>query len=102
MILRALYFWLQPSDEARAAPELDGVTVDQPPGPLDGLGVIPANQRFESYEMPVAPDGVSSVLCHPHLPATAGLEISRRWEIFDFMHRIIAVSVRIRTQENKC
>ena len=97
MILSKLYFWLQPSDEPHAAPKLDGMTVDQPPGPLHGLDVIHANQRFESYEMPVVPDGISSVLCHPRLPATGSLETSCRWENFNFMHRMIAVSVRIRT-----
>ncbi len=55
----------KPHDEAIAAPKFDVVTFDQLPRPLGGFNVIGAIQRLESDMVPVGPDGISHVLCHP-------------------------------------
>jgi hypothetical protein len=55
-------------NEARAAPKFDVMPIDKARGLLDGFGIVGANQRVEPNEMPVAPDGVGAVLCHPDCP----------------------------------
>jgi hypothetical protein len=63
-----LFFVWQPDHEASAAPKLNVGTFQKALGLLDCFDVVGANQRIESYEMTVAPDGVGPVLCHPKVP----------------------------------
>jgi hypothetical protein len=60
----------QPDNEAVAAPKLSVVTVEQPFGLGNRLGVVGADQRFKSDKMPVASDGIGAVFCHPESPLT--------------------------------
>jgi hypothetical protein len=39
---------------------------------FDSIAVVGANEWFESYEMSIVPDDVSSVLCHPNSPLPDG------------------------------
>jgi hypothetical protein len=42
--------------------------IDKALGLLDCLSIVRTNQRLKAIEMPVAPDGVGPVLCHPIVP----------------------------------
>jgi hypothetical protein len=55
----------QPDNEPIAAPNLNGVTVNQAPCLGYGLAVVATNQRLKTYEMSVNANGVGPVLCHP-------------------------------------
>jgi hypothetical protein len=56
---------LQPDHQAFAAPKFNSVIDDKAFRLLDGLGIIGANQRFESDKMLVVSDCICPVLCHP-------------------------------------
>jgi hypothetical protein len=42
--------------------------VKEATGKLDGLSIVGTDQGFEPNEMPIAPDGISPILCHPKVP----------------------------------
>jgi hypothetical protein len=44
------------------------VIVDKAHGLRDCLGIVGANQRLKSHEVPVAPNDVSPILCQPRVP----------------------------------
>ena len=44
------------------------MNVDKALGLFDCLGIVGANQRLKSQEVPVVPDDVSPILCHPVAP----------------------------------
>jgi hypothetical protein len=61
----------QPSD-AIAAPQLDVLAINQPPGLLDCFGIVRARQSHESHKVSVAPDEI-----HPNSATrspTSGLD----------------------------
>ena len=39
----------------------DLAAIDKPPGPVDRLGIIGAQQRLEPYKMPIKPDRINPV-----------------------------------------
>jgi hypothetical protein len=51
-------------NKTAAAPNFNVVPVGQPLGLGYGLAIIATDQRFKSYEMPVVPNEIRSVLCH--------------------------------------
>jgi hypothetical protein len=57
----------QPRDESFTAPEFDRMAIRELPGPLDCPGIVIAAERLEVDKMPVESDGISAVICHPHL-----------------------------------
>jgi hypothetical protein len=59
---------LQSNDEALATPEFYIVKVDKAHGLRNRFGIVGANQRLKSHEMPVVPNDVSPILCHPRVP----------------------------------
>jgi hypothetical protein len=69
----------QPRDESLTAPEFNRMAVHELPGPLDGVGIVIAAERLEVDKVPVEPDGISAVICHP-----------------DFPHRRMSANVRCR------
>jgi hypothetical protein len=56
---------IEADHKAVTTPELNVMAVDKGLRFLDGLGIILANQRLESYEVPVAPDDKCPILFHP-------------------------------------
>jgi hypothetical protein len=58
----------QPGDEAVATPKFDLAAIDKPPGPVDRLGIIGAQQRLEPYKMPIKPDRINPVFRQPQSP----------------------------------
>jgi hypothetical protein len=59
---------VQSGYQAFPTPKLYIVNVDKALGLLDCLGIVGANQRLKSQEVPVVPDDVSPILCHPRVP----------------------------------
>jgi hypothetical protein len=57
----------QPRDKSFTAPEFNRVAVYELPGLLDCLGIDIAAERLKVDKMPVEPDGISPIICHPHL-----------------------------------
>jgi hypothetical protein len=55
----------EPNHKTRAAPKLDVASLDKALDLVDGLGIACANQRLKSTDVPVVPDGVSSIFQHP-------------------------------------
>jgi hypothetical protein len=62
--LGPLWLGLQLGNEALAAPKLDRMVSDQVPGPLDRVAISVAGARLVVAEMPIVPDGISTVVCH--------------------------------------
>ncbi len=62
----------EPNDEAGTAPEFNVVTVDELLGLFGRLAVAAADKRFVSYEVPVSPNLIRPILCHPS-PFTIGV-----------------------------
>ena len=90
----------QPDDEAFSAPKLYVVTINQLPGPLGSVGVTVANEALIVDEMTIGSNRVGSIICHPRLPATGVPEtLCPRWN-FNSAHKMMAVSVRSRTQRS--
>jgi len=57
---------IEADHQAVTAPKLNVVPVDKAAlCSLDCFGIICANQRLASYEVPVAPDGKCPILCSP-------------------------------------
>jgi hypothetical protein len=57
----------QPDHEARAAPNLYVVTVNQALGFGDGFGVVSAGKALETDKMAVIANQICPVFCHPVL-----------------------------------
>jgi hypothetical protein len=62
--LGALLAWAPAWQRALAAPKLDRMVSDQVPGPLDRVAISVAGARLVVAEMPIVPDGISTVVCH--------------------------------------
>jgi hypothetical protein len=77
----------QPDNKARAAPNLNVVTVNQAPRVSDSFVIVTTYERFESYEMPVNAHCVRPIFGHLRPPAQ---------ELTD--HKNTFLSVRFQTQ----
>jgi hypothetical protein len=66
-----------PRDEAFAAPKLNRISIDKASRLLDGFVVVNANQRFETFEIAIGPDGVCSVIGNGVAPRMARCHASR-------------------------
>ena len=55
----------QSDNEAPAAPKFNILARKQLLGALDGISIVRAIQRFEPDKMPIRPDCIGSVFCHP-------------------------------------
>jgi len=62
----------QALNESVAAPQLNRMLADKALCRFNSFSVVGANEWFESYEMSIVPDNVSSVLCHPNSPLSDG------------------------------
>jgi hypothetical protein len=55
---------IQAFNEPLAAPKLNWIFFNKAFGLFDSFAIVSANERFESYEMPVGPDDVRAVISH--------------------------------------
>jgi hypothetical protein len=60
--------WFKPTNKPRTDPKLDAMPINEALRTLDCRRIVGTNNRFESIEMSVAPDEVSSILFHPKAP----------------------------------
>jgi len=65
----SLWLLIDPDNEANAAPKFDIVTFDKTLRLLGCFNVVGAIQRLDGDLVPVGPDGISHILCHPWSPA---------------------------------
>jgi hypothetical protein len=59
---------VQAFNETAAAPKLNVAPINQALGLVDCFVIVDADQRLVTYKMPVAPDGISPVICHLRKP----------------------------------
>jgi hypothetical protein len=64
----------EPNDQTRSAPKLDIVPIDKALSPLDCFDIVRANQRLEPGNVPIVPDDVRPIICHPQVPLPHGYD----------------------------
>jgi hypothetical protein len=71
-------YCFQPRDETLPAPNLNVVAVNHALRLGNGLAVVATNQGVKAYEVPVTPNDIGPVLCHPNLLQGPQAAVRRR------------------------